>query len=176
MPNLSVPDDDPQRPLPRRQPSYIHFTPRRAMQSFDNLVALANHAERLKDARRIVWRDRGEPVVELRDLQGCLLHAGKGAVRAWSIGAVLSGRPKTDRLICFRRGQPCVRHSRRCEPLSASIQAQAHAPVCIRVLVLAVFYLQHPTDTSASPSFGMLSLDPTPGVSQQCLVCGLANL
>jgi hypothetical protein len=134
MPNLSVPDDDPQRPLPRRQPSYIHFTPRRAMQSFDNLVALANHAERLKDARRIVWRDRGEPVVELRDLQGCLLHAGKGAVRAWPIRAGQSGRPKTDRLIRLRRGKPCVRHSRRCQPLSAAIQAQAHAPVRIQYL------------------------------------------
>jgi hypothetical protein len=59
----------------------ITFTPRRAMASFENLVALANHQERLREARKMVWRDRGEPVVELDSLAACLRHAGKGGFR-----------------------------------------------------------------------------------------------
>ena len=59
----------------------ITFTPRRAMASFENLVALANHQERLREARKMMWRDRGEPVVELDSLKACLRHAGKGAFR-----------------------------------------------------------------------------------------------
>ncbi|KAF8720204.1 hypothetical protein AX14_011148 [Amanita brunnescens Koide BX004] len=60
----------------------ITFTPRRAMASFENLVALANHQERLREARKMVWRDRGEPVVELDSLAACLRHAGKGGFRS----------------------------------------------------------------------------------------------
>lgn len=63
-------------------PSYLQFTPRRAIASFDNLVALANHQERLREARKMVWRDRGEPVIELKDIKAVLLHAGKGGFRA----------------------------------------------------------------------------------------------
>ena len=54
---------------------------KRAMASFDNLVALANHQETLKEARKIVWRDKGEPVVELDTVKQCLEHAGMGGVR-----------------------------------------------------------------------------------------------
>ena len=59
----------------------IHFTPKRAMASFDNLVALANHQERLREARKMVWRDRGEPVAELNTLRECLEHAALGGLR-----------------------------------------------------------------------------------------------
>ena len=60
----------------------ILFTPRRAMMmSFENLVALANHQERLKEARKMVWRDKGQPVVELDTLEQCLKHAISGAFR-----------------------------------------------------------------------------------------------
>lgn len=61
----------------------IHFTPRRAMASFDNLVALANHQERLKGARKMVWRDKGEPVAEVVTLQACLEHAARGGFRPY---------------------------------------------------------------------------------------------
>ncbi|KAF9014766.1 hypothetical protein BDZ89DRAFT_962571 [Hymenopellis radicata] len=60
----------------------MYFTPRRAMASFENLVALANHQERLKEARKMVWRVRGEPVVELPDLEACLKHASLGGFRS----------------------------------------------------------------------------------------------
>ena len=59
----------------------IHFTPRPPMASFDNLVALANHQERLREARKMVWRDRGQPVVELDSLRACLEHAATGGLR-----------------------------------------------------------------------------------------------
>ena len=62
----------------------ITFTPRRAMASFENLVALANHQERLREARRMVWRDKGEPVAELDDLNACLKHAAKGGFREYT--------------------------------------------------------------------------------------------
>ncbi|KAJ6495454.1 hypothetical protein C8R45DRAFT_1095086 [Mycena sanguinolenta] len=58
------------------------FTTRQAMASFENLVALANYQERLKGARKIVWRDRGQPVVELPTLKDCLEHAVTGAFRS----------------------------------------------------------------------------------------------
>ncbi|KAF7791769.1 hypothetical protein EIP86_002793 [Pleurotus ostreatoroseus] len=75
-----------------RVPSYIQFAPRSAIASFENLVALANYEERLKEARRIVWRDKGETPVELESLWGCVEHAGKGATRAGSIAfAIRSG-------------------------------------------------------------------------------------
>ncbi|KAF8076912.1 hypothetical protein FPV67DRAFT_1618904 [Lyophyllum atratum] len=63
----------------------IHFTPRRAMASFDNLVALANHQERLREARKMVWRDRGEPVAELTTLRECLEHAATGGLRSGAL-------------------------------------------------------------------------------------------
>ncbi|XP_006456923.1 hypothetical protein AGABI2DRAFT_212139 [Agaricus bisporus var. bisporus H97] len=63
----------------------IHFTPRRAMTSFDNLVALADYQERLKDAKRVVWRDRGQPVVELETLRECFEHAARGGFRSGSL-------------------------------------------------------------------------------------------
>jgi len=70
----------PRKPL-SRVPSYIRLTPRRAVASFENLVALANHQERLREARKIIWRDRGEPAVELADLWECVEHAGRGGLR-----------------------------------------------------------------------------------------------
>ncbi|KAG5651486.1 hypothetical protein H0H81_008486 [Sphagnurus paluster] len=62
----------------------LHFTPRRAMASFDNLVALANHQERLKEARKMVWRDKGEPVADLPTLRACLDHAAAGGLRTFT--------------------------------------------------------------------------------------------
>ena len=54
------------------------FIPRRAMASFENLVALANHQERLKEAKKLVWRDKGQPIVEIETLQECFTHAMSG--------------------------------------------------------------------------------------------------
>lgn len=56
--------------------------PRRyAIASFDNLVVLANYEEHLREARRMVWRDRGEPAVEVHDLWECLEHSFCGGLR-----------------------------------------------------------------------------------------------
>ncbi|KAH8092537.1 hypothetical protein BXZ70DRAFT_898184 [Cristinia sonorae] len=81
--------DDPRhadrKPPISRAPSYIHFGPKRAIASFENLVVLANYEERLKDARKIVWRDRGEKPVELDNLWQCIEHACRGGARAGGI-------------------------------------------------------------------------------------------
>ncbi|CCL99910.1 uncharacterized protein FIBRA_01935 [Fibroporia radiculosa] len=66
----------------QRTPSFIQFAPKRAMASFENLVVLANYEERLREARKIVWRDRGEKPVELVDVRECFLHAAKGGLRS----------------------------------------------------------------------------------------------
>ena len=58
----------------------IHYVPKRAMASFENLVALANHQERLKQARKMVWRDKGQPILEMETLQECFAHAISGGV------------------------------------------------------------------------------------------------
>lgn len=41
-------------------------------------MALANHQERLKEAKKMVWRDKGQPVVEIETLQECFKHAMSG--------------------------------------------------------------------------------------------------
>ncbi|KAI0337970.1 hypothetical protein BDW22DRAFT_1363556 [Trametopsis cervina] len=75
-----------------RVPSYIQFAPRRAIASFENLVALANYEETLKEARKIVWRNRGEKPVELDDLWECFEHGGRGGLRAGTLAfAIRSG-------------------------------------------------------------------------------------
>ncbi|KAJ7717024.1 hypothetical protein B0H16DRAFT_1612354 [Mycena metata] len=71
------PDSDREVPL-----SFDPRLKRPTMASFENLVSLANYQERLKGARKIVWRDRGQPVIELPTLKDCLEHAGKGAFRS----------------------------------------------------------------------------------------------
>lgn len=71
-------DTTPSTPGEKSDEEGFIFTRRRAMASFENLVAMANHQERLKEARKMVWRDRGEPVVELHDLETCLAHAMSG--------------------------------------------------------------------------------------------------
>ncbi|KAF7318048.1 hypothetical protein HMN09_00312500 [Mycena chlorophos] len=51
--------------------------------SFDNVVSLAIYQqERLKDARQILWREKGQPVVQLNTLRECLEHAVKGGARS----------------------------------------------------------------------------------------------
>lgn len=90
-------DTTPPTPAHERDPEYdepIHFQPRRAMASFENLVAMANYQETLKGARKIIWRDRGQPVVELDTLKQCLDHAARGGLRsaglAFSIRALVN--------------------------------------------------------------------------------------
>ncbi|EJD01717.1 uncharacterized protein FOMMEDRAFT_142253 [Fomitiporia mediterranea MF3/22] len=61
----------------------------KVMTSFENLVVLANYQEALRDARKMVWRDRGEPAVELYTLWECLEHAGRGGLRAGTFGFTL---------------------------------------------------------------------------------------
>ncbi|EKM60112.1 uncharacterized protein PHACADRAFT_251003 [Phanerochaete carnosa HHB-10118-sp] len=93
MSELDTPDSSPP-PAFSRMASYtgIEFVPKRAMQSFENLVALANYEERLREARKIVWRDKGEKPVELADLWECLEHAGRGGIRAGTLAfAIRSG-------------------------------------------------------------------------------------
>ncbi|EMD40278.1 hypothetical protein CERSUDRAFT_79950 [Gelatoporia subvermispora B] len=82
---MSLDSGPPSPPDMSRSPSYIQFTPRRAMASFENLVALANYEEALREARKIVWRGRGEKPVEVQDLWECLEHASRGGLRAGSL-------------------------------------------------------------------------------------------
>jgi hypothetical protein len=55
---------------------------RYTLASFDNLIVLANNEERLREARKMVWRDRGEPAVEVHDIWECLEHGLRGGLRA----------------------------------------------------------------------------------------------
>ena len=83
----SSPSAGPQaEPTLRRESSSLSGSiPRRyTVTSFDNLVVLANYEERLREARRMVWRDRGEPAVEVHDLWECLDHGTRGGLRASS--------------------------------------------------------------------------------------------
>ncbi|KAG5642687.1 hypothetical protein DXG03_002345 [Asterophora parasitica] len=72
-------------PTPSEGISFTVPLNRRALASFDNLVALANHQERLREARKMVWRDRGEPVADLPTLRACLEHAAAGGLRSGTL-------------------------------------------------------------------------------------------
>jgi len=74
------------RPALLRTPSYLRMAPTRAAMSFENLVALANDQERLRDARKIIWRDRGDPIVHVDSLQEVFKHAAQGGTRAATLG------------------------------------------------------------------------------------------
>jgi len=101
------------RPEPRRQSSYLTFTPRRAIASFDNLVVLANYEEHLREARKMVWRDRGEPAVDIHDIHECLVHGARGALRAFSFRRPL---PNFHPLSLYRRWSHRLRYPFRREP------------------------------------------------------------
>ncbi|KAF9476729.1 hypothetical protein BDN70DRAFT_811756 [Pholiota conissans] len=77
-----TPSSNPPSPGERSDNEGVHFRPLRAMASFENLVAMANHQERLREARKMVWRDRGQPVVELGTFESCLAHAMSGGLRS----------------------------------------------------------------------------------------------
>ncbi|KAI9457944.1 hypothetical protein BJY52DRAFT_1373808 [Lactarius psammicola] len=82
------------KPSLRHEPPRLSGSiPRRyTVASFDNLVVLANYEERLREARRMVWRDRGEPAVEVHDLWECLEHGTRGGLRAGTLAfAIRSG-------------------------------------------------------------------------------------
>lgn len=81
------------RPESGRESTYLTFTPRHStIASFDNLIVLANYEEHLREARKIVWRDRGEPAVDVYDMRGCLVHGARGGLRASAIAfAIRSG-------------------------------------------------------------------------------------
>jgi hypothetical protein len=95
-------------PPPSRTPSFLAgfaLTPLSSLsqtsqafpklkQSYENLVALANAREALrqtrqeaikhgKQVRKMVWRDKGEPPVELRSLEDCIEHAVRGGSRKY---------------------------------------------------------------------------------------------
>ncbi|KAH9959215.1 hypothetical protein BC827DRAFT_1214879 [Russula dissimulans] len=81
--NSSLPRK-PERP-PSRRPLYT-------LASFDNLVVLANYEEHLREARKIVWRERGQPAVEVHDLWECFEHGIRGGVRSGALAfAIRSG-------------------------------------------------------------------------------------
>lgn len=68
----------------------LAFTPlqsrKQLRQSYENLVALANAQEALQQTRKIVWRDRGEPAVELGSIEEVFEHALRGGARAGGLG------------------------------------------------------------------------------------------
>lgn len=79
---MATPADGARRGLSRTRSILELSAPTRALKSFDNLVALANDQETLRQtARKLVWRDRGEPVTQLNDLEACLKHAALGGAR-----------------------------------------------------------------------------------------------
>jgi hypothetical protein len=86
--------------------------------SFDNLVVLANYEEHLREARKMVWRDRGEPAVEVHDLWECFEHGFRGGLRtSQPLLPSLEGR----RASLFRSRDSC---------LYDSLWRQSHPPLC----------------------------------------------
>lgn len=130
--------DSPPPPISRR-PSGIEFVPRRAMQSFENLVALANYEERLRGAKKIVWRDKGEKPVELEDIWDCLEHASRGGLSAYNCLVSLSVRSRSAQLPSnrFRGWRHWLLHSLWRELHSPARKNQVSAEVCLACRVPA---------------------------------------
>ncbi|CUA67828.1 hypothetical protein RSOLAG22IIIB_03258 [Rhizoctonia solani] len=76
-------------PLSEITPSHTPgaWTPKSiATRSFENLVALARDQELRREAKKLVWRDRGEHPTELSTIEACFNHAWKGGKRAGTLG------------------------------------------------------------------------------------------
>src|SRR6267142_43035 len=82
---LPSPNADEQGTLIRHEQTLTSRSPSRryAIASFDNLVVLANYEEHLREARKMVWRDRGEPAVDIHDVHECLIHGARGGLRTF---------------------------------------------------------------------------------------------
>ncbi|CAE6466686.1 unnamed protein product [Rhizoctonia solani] len=68
-------------PLSEITPSHTPgtWTPKNiATRSFENLVALARDQELRREAKKLVWRDKGEHPTELTTIEACFNHAWKG--------------------------------------------------------------------------------------------------
>ncbi|KAH9173334.1 hypothetical protein EDB89DRAFT_1959235 [Lactarius sanguifluus] len=111
------------RPESRRESPYLTFTPRRsAIASFDNLVVLANYEEHLREARKIVWRNRGEPAVDVHDIYECLVHGARGGLRASAIAfAIRSGVNLVLLLARIKNLPRCALYSPYLQPLTTLI-------------------------------------------------------
>jgi hypothetical protein len=106
--------------------------------SFENLVALANYQERLKEARKMVWRDRGEPVAELYNLWDCLEHAVKGGMRTLTptvpkLLRLTRCRGRSHGVQCASWNKPCACHD------TSKIVVQVR--LCVTVIAAERFYL-----------------------------------
>lgn len=125
-------DGKPRKSLSRAS-SYIRFTPRRAVASFENLVALANHQERLKEARKIIWRDRGEPASELADIWECIEHAGRGGLRTQLYPPQILFCPFSDAYVFTRSWRYRVRYSSWPQPRSRDGQVRQDDKVRVHI-------------------------------------------
>ncbi|KAG8713477.1 hypothetical protein FRC11_012026 [Ceratobasidium sp. 423] len=75
-------------PLSEITPSHTPgtWTPKNiATRSFENLVALARDQELRREAKKLVWRTRGEHPAELTTVVDCFNHAWKGGKRAGTL-------------------------------------------------------------------------------------------
>ncbi|KDN49260.1 hypothetical protein RSAG8_01962, partial [Rhizoctonia solani AG-8 WAC10335] len=75
-------------PLSEITPSHTPgtWTPKNiATRSFENLVALARDQELRREAKKLVWRDKGEHPTELTTVEECFNHAWKGGKRAGTL-------------------------------------------------------------------------------------------
>jgi len=107
------PNADEQGTLIRHEQTLTSRSPSRryAIASFDNLVVLANYEEHLREARKMVWRDRGEPAVEVHDLWECLEHGVRGGLRTSPPLPSLRGRTPS----LFRSWDSCLCDSLWCQ-------------------------------------------------------------
>ena len=47
---------------------------------------LANYEETFREAKKMVWRDRGEPAVDVQDLWECVEHGTRGGLSVFGYG------------------------------------------------------------------------------------------
>jgi hypothetical protein len=152
------------RPEPKRQSSYLTFTPRRsAIASFDNLVVLANYEEHLREARKMVWRDRGEPAIDIHGIHECFVHGARGALRAFSFRRPL---PNFHPLSLCRRWCHRLRYPFRREPGLTIGTYQEIVQVCSHPVFATQTYIL--LGKSVYLSYGMHSLDQILSVPLPC--------
>lgn len=74
---------------PSHTPASGTWTPKTpihiATRSFENLVALTKDQEFRREAKKLVWRDKGEHPTELETLEECFNHAWAGGKRAGTL-------------------------------------------------------------------------------------------
>ncbi|ELU45341.1 hypothetical protein AG1IA_00624 [Rhizoctonia solani AG-1 IA] len=128
-------------PLSEITPSHTPgtWTPKSiATRSFENLVAFAKDQELRREAKKLVWRDKGENPAELTTIEECFNHAWTGGKREYQCHKN-STRKIDDRGSQHRRWNACLWDKSRSKFVSFAVQDHSYSKLKFTLIRHAIF-------------------------------------